>query len=76
MLTAIIGFLFGLAVGVTAQESRRPQSRISKQVAGGLAIVLTLLFFGYTVGKDLAKRDNQATGILVAPPAIFYSAAV
>lgn len=61
MFTAIIGFLFGLVVGLAAQESRRPQSRISRHLALGVAIVLTLAFFGYTVGKDLANHDKNAT---------------
>ena len=69
MFTAIIGFFFGLAVGISAQESRRPQSRISKHAALGIAVVLTLIFFGYTLGKTLAKSDNPAMGTLVVPSA-------
>jgi FtsH-binding integral membrane protein len=58
MFTVIFLFALAFLAGVSAQESRRPQSPIPKYASLAIAVVFTLLFFGYTVGKDMAKRDS------------------
>ena len=62
MSNAIIGFIFGVLVAGMYQESRHPQSRISRPIAIGGSIVFVLMFafvFAFKVGKDLAVRDNS-----------------
>lgn len=58
MFTALIGFLFGLAVATSVTEGRRIKPPISRYLALTAAIVMTVVFFGYTLGKDMAIRDN------------------
>jgi hypothetical protein len=57
MFTIIFLFFLAFLAGAAAQESRRPQSPIPKYASLAIAAVFTLLFFGYTIGKDLANRD-------------------
>lgn len=79
MFTALIGFFFGLAVATSVSEGRRIKASTSRYLALSVAVVLTVVFFGYTLGKDLAIRDNagrcHASAMFTAPVAPSLKAA-
>ena len=70
MTLLILLFLLAFAGGFATQEARRAKSRSSRVLAGCLAIAFTVIYFGYTLGKDLALRENAATSAPVCVPAV------
>ena len=58
-MTTVI-FLFALAflAGGGAQQGRSGKSPTSRKIGFVIAIVFTLIYFGYVLGKDLAHRKN------------------
>jgi len=69
MTVLIFLFLLAFAGGLATQEARHAKSRSSRVLSGVLAIAFTLIYFGYTMGKDLALQENSASSAPVGTPA-------
>jgi hypothetical protein len=69
MTMLIFLFLLAFAGGLATQEARRAKSASSRVLSGALAIAFTVVYFGYTLGKDMALRDNSAANAPVCTPA-------
>jgi hypothetical protein len=67
MTTLILLFLLAFSGGLATQEARRAKSRTARVLSGVIAIAFTLIFFGYTLGKDLALRENSANAPVGIP---------
>ena len=69
MTLLIILFLLAFGGGLATQEARQAKSRNHRVVSGALAIAFTVIFFGYTIGKDMALQENATTSAPAAPAA-------
>ena len=69
MTLMVFLFLLAFAGGLATQEVRRAKSRSARILSGVIAIAFTVIYFGYTVGKDLALRENSAASAPVCTEA-------
>jgi len=58
MLVVVLLFLMAFVAGAAAQKARSAESIRKNWLSLAIAIVATILYFGYTVGTDMAHRDN------------------
>ena len=66
MTTVIILFVLAFLAGGGAQQGRSGPSSASRKIGFVIAIVFTIIYFGYVLGKDLAHRDNLSKSGAVA----------
>ena len=68
MFSPLLGYILGFSAGAIASRGLpASQSRIPRGVYLAVAIVMSLLFFGYIFGTDLAKRDKSHATSFVLP---------